>query len=242
MRLWHYKLIPFLPNSQLLGQWRELNSIFRKQDKHILINYIYEYSINDLWNYSYLVSKELLKRNYNINYGNADSFFYKYYGMKLEGINVRGLVYCYENHHNNRYLKQCFYNLQEKFDRKQKDFDEETYNKLKEFVEKELNKNNPTIIKGEPAKGISKLAKISSYGMIDPDSIYADIYRADVFQGKEKLGTFITNIPHKINQYIKGLKYDEMYDEGKCSIYIYKNEITLSLSEQRKEGINWCKD
>lgn len=139
MRLWHYKLIPFLPNSQLLGQWRELNYIFKKQDKHILINYIYEYTINDFWNYSYLVSKELLKRNYNINYDNAESFFNKYYGMGLKGINVRGFVYCYNNHHNSRYLKQCFYNLQEKYDRGQKDFDEETYNKLKEFVEKELN-------------------------------------------------------------------------------------------------------
>ena len=47
MRLWHYKLIPFLPNSQLIAQWRELNSIFKKQDKHILINYVYEYPKED---------------------------------------------------------------------------------------------------------------------------------------------------------------------------------------------------
>lgn len=113
---------------------------------------------------------------------------------------------------------------------------------IKEFRNWVVERNKITTIKNEPAKGVSKLAKISSYGMIDPDSIYTDIYRADVFQGKEKLGTFITNIPHKINQYIKCLKYDEMYEKGKCSIYIYKNEITLSLSEQRKEGINWCKD
>ena len=113
---------------------------------------------------------------------------------------------------------------------------------IKEFRNWVDERNKVTTIKNEPAKDVSKLTKISSYGMIDPDSVYADMYRADVFQGKEKIGTFITNIPHKINQYIKGLKYDEMYEEGKCSIYIYKNEITLSLSEQRKEGINWCKD
>ena len=35
MRLWHIDLIPYLPKSQLLAQWRELNSIFKKQDKHI---------------------------------------------------------------------------------------------------------------------------------------------------------------------------------------------------------------
>ena len=43
MRLWHYKLLPYLPKSQLIAQWRELNSIYKKQDRHILINYIYDY-------------------------------------------------------------------------------------------------------------------------------------------------------------------------------------------------------
>ena len=49
MRLWHYKLIKegLLPDSQLLAQWRELNSIYVKEDKHILINYIYRYYL--LW-------------------------------------------------------------------------------------------------------------------------------------------------------------------------------------------------
>lgn len=37
------------------------------------------------------------------------------------------------------------------------------------------NKRNPTIIENESAKGISKLAKISSYGMIDTESFYIDI-------------------------------------------------------------------
>ena len=62
MRLWHYKLIPFLPNSQLIAQWRELNSIFKKQDKHILINYVYEYQKLDLYIYSRLVILEMLRR------------------------------------------------------------------------------------------------------------------------------------------------------------------------------------
>lgn len=46
MRLWNYELIEnnLLPNSQAVAQWRELNSIFRKQDNHILINYIYNYN------------------------------------------------------------------------------------------------------------------------------------------------------------------------------------------------------
>ena len=52
MRLWHESLIEVLPRQQLLGQWRELNSIYKKEDKHILINFIYEYPKKDLFLYS----------------------------------------------------------------------------------------------------------------------------------------------------------------------------------------------
>ena len=40
----------------------------------------------------------------------------------------------FKYHHNDRYLLQCFYNLQEKYDRGQKDFDKETYLKLENFI------------------------------------------------------------------------------------------------------------
>lgn len=141
MRLWHYLLIPYLPKSQLLAQWRELNSIFKKQDRHILINYIYEYPKEDLFIYSIIVLKEMNKRGYKCKIENYQKYFfddstlndYPNHNNRYENFIP------FKNHHNNRYLKQCFYNLQEKFDRKQKDFSEETYNKLKEFVEKELN-------------------------------------------------------------------------------------------------------
>ena len=66
MRLWHYKLIPYLPREQLLAQWRELNSIFVKQDKHILINYIYNYNEKYLLNYTIMVMDEMRKRGYQI--------------------------------------------------------------------------------------------------------------------------------------------------------------------------------
>ena len=66
MRLWHADLIPYLPKSQLLAQWRELNSIFAKEDQHILINYIYEYPKEDLYYYTMLVLEEMQKRNIQI--------------------------------------------------------------------------------------------------------------------------------------------------------------------------------
>lgn len=131
MRLWHYKIIPFLPTSQLLAQWRELNSIFKKQDKHILINYVYEYPKDDLYNYSNMVIREMLLRGINFKWNNFDKFF----------GNFGDDFYIFEKidspfhlHHNRRYLKQCFYNLQEKYDRGQKDFTEKQYTRLLEFM------------------------------------------------------------------------------------------------------------
>ena len=64
MRLWDYRLIPYLPKQQLVAQWRELNSIYKKQDKHILINYIYDYSKYSLMVYSQYVINEMKKRGY----------------------------------------------------------------------------------------------------------------------------------------------------------------------------------
>ena len=66
MRLWHVDILPFLPRSQLLAQWRELNSIFKRQDQHILINYIYDYGKEDLYLYTNEVLHEMRKRQFNI--------------------------------------------------------------------------------------------------------------------------------------------------------------------------------
>lgn len=133
MRLWHYKLIPYLPNKQLLAQWRELNSIFKKQDKHILINYIYEYSKEDLQQYANMVIFEMNKRGFNIT---SLTNYFNYFNVNAQGDKVY-LEPLFKNHHNHRYLLQCFYNLQEKYDRGQKDFSEKQYNDLYDFIEKE---------------------------------------------------------------------------------------------------------
>lgn len=128
MRLWHYELIPFLPNSQLIAQWRELNSIFKKQDNHILINYVYEYPKEHLWHYSLMVAKEMLKRGINIKVWDNYETYFKNIDQKVFVDNP------FPNHHNDRYLNQCFYNLQEKFDRGQKDFSIERYERLCFFI------------------------------------------------------------------------------------------------------------
>lgn len=112
MRLWHKDLIEVLPRQQLLGQWRELNSIYKKQDKHILINFVYDYPKQDLYLYSMEIISEFFDRNYKINFDNFDNYFvdlpYKPIATNKDII--------FKEKMNERYLKQCLCNLQEKYD------------------------------------------------------------------------------------------------------------------------------
>lgn len=144
MRLWHYKLIPFLPKSQLLAQWRELNSIYEKEDDHILINYIYDSLKVDFAIYSLIVIKEFEKRGYKIK---SYKKFEKYFDCKIKDcksikLHDLNLINIYSKYHNKRYLKQCFYNLQEKYDRGQKDFSANEYYKIVDYLEKNFNFKN----------------------------------------------------------------------------------------------------
>ena len=114
MRLWHKDLIEVLPRQQLLGQWRELNSIYKKQDKHILINFIYDYDITDIIWYSTLVYDEMIRRGYKCDTKN----FERRYKMSMRLAKCVPIPYgaIFKNKMNERYLKQCLYNLQEKYD------------------------------------------------------------------------------------------------------------------------------
>lgn len=124
MRLWHIDLIPYLPKSQLIAQWRELNSIFKKQDNHILINYVYNYDKRPLLNYTQSVMREMLNRGYKIN---SVENYVKYF------ININSFGTERFQEHNNEYLTICYYNLKEKYLRGQKDFTDEVWDKLYEF-------------------------------------------------------------------------------------------------------------
>ncbi len=136
MRLWHYKLLPYLPKSQLLAQWRELNSIFKDQPRHILINYIYTYPKEDLLIYSDMVYSEMLRRGYRVRIG-AGTPFTDYFGIVCPFLEMRPP---FPKHHNFAYLRQCYYNLEEKFMRGQKDFDGEAFDSLCDFYINELRK------------------------------------------------------------------------------------------------------
>lgn len=135
MRLWHIDLIPYLPKSQLLAQWRELNSIFKKQDKHILINYIYNYDKHTLYKYTNRVLTEMFCRGYKFNKNNYSQYFNTDDDEWIEcGLDRF-------DEHNDEYLTICYYNLKEKYLRGQKDFTDEIMYNLNEFYSKRRNKN-----------------------------------------------------------------------------------------------------
>ena len=129
MRLWHYKLIPFLPRSQLIAQWRELNSIFKNQPNHILINYVYDYPKYDLEVYSSLVVNEMVLRGYKItrlSYSNFEKCFGTtptcFAKSREEFHKVLRKEKPFPKEHNDEYLAVCYFNLLEKCKRGQRDF------------------------------------------------------------------------------------------------------------------------
>ena len=112
MRLWHYKLIPVLPKEMLVSQWRECIAIKRQWEKgtlkHRLVSYVKNYSKDYFIAYIVRLSVELDNRNIKYQHKYFEEFYKfcdgKYYKEPYP-------------EHNNRYLKQCYYNLQEKADR-----------------------------------------------------------------------------------------------------------------------------
>ncbi len=123
MRLWHVELIDVLPKSQLLAQWRELNSIFAKEDRHILINYIYEYPKTHLYSYTTLVMEEMQKRGFQIRtFDKMNRYF--------EFVEQEQIAHPFAQHHDATYFEICFYNLKEKYIRGQKDYRPEQFEAL----------------------------------------------------------------------------------------------------------------
>ena len=115
MRCWHKDLIPVLPRQQLMGQWRECCLIARSIQKHgtpnhMLVNKIMDYPIDHFWTYGRMVCKEMDRRGYKADFERFDRYFP--FGCYQE-VSKDDL---FHNWHDKRYLRQCYYNLQEKHD------------------------------------------------------------------------------------------------------------------------------
>lgn len=115
MRLWHKDLIKCLPRKQLVSQWRELKCIAKNIQEegtphHILVNRIMDYNLNHFCNYANYVYIEMKNRGYKINenvltYINSTEH-YRYY-MPFNDV--------FSEWHNDVYLRECLYNLEEKY-------------------------------------------------------------------------------------------------------------------------------
>lgn len=114
MRLWHYKLIPVLPNKMLVSQWRECIAIKRQWEKgtlkHGLVSYVKWYNKDIFAWYTHQIFLEMRKRNIKckVDYM-TEIISFCHYRLWQDNLEYP--------EHNDRYLKQCYYNLQEKYDR-----------------------------------------------------------------------------------------------------------------------------
>lgn len=130
MRLWHYDMLNVLPKQQLLSQLRECVAISKNiyengTPNHILVNPIMNYNLNHFRLYCILVLDEFSRRKYNVSL-QTYSKFVKYINIdKTNEINyywIDGKLYfdgefLFDKWHNTKYLVQCLYNIEEKYDR-----------------------------------------------------------------------------------------------------------------------------
>lgn len=117
MRLWHKDLIPVLPMQQLLGQWRECCCIARNINvngtpNHLLVNKIIDYPAEHFQTYAWLIFEELNRRGYYAKY----ALFSRWYPVKDQPVSAVDYAELFYGWHNWKYLRQCYYNLEEKHD------------------------------------------------------------------------------------------------------------------------------
>lgn len=132
MRLWHYDLLDVLPKQQLCSQLRECvaiaKDIYEKgTTNHILINPIMDYDLNHFRLYCNLVIKEMEKRGYNVSdktknklnqYLHGRISVSNTFGGQLSVLLINNEYEpLFDGWHTDRYLAQCLYNLEEKYDR-----------------------------------------------------------------------------------------------------------------------------
>ena len=116
MRLWHPDLLSVLPRQQLLGQNREcacMEAELLKNGKvnHILINFVTKDNARELIRYHKIVLDIMEMRGYIVSSATHERI------DKLSAVVPYYVVYSvYPEKFNERYLMQCYYNLQEKHD------------------------------------------------------------------------------------------------------------------------------
>lgn len=118
MRLWHYKLLPYIPRQQLLSQLRECvaisKSIYEKgTPNHILVNKIIDYDLSEFRMYCNMVIYEIVcNRGYKVSESTINKLE-NYIDFNIDSQVINNEIF--KNWHNEMYLKICLYNLYEKY-------------------------------------------------------------------------------------------------------------------------------
>lgn len=131
MRLWHKDLLPYLPTQQMVSQWRECCAIAAKLNSeehspgHILVNKILDYDPAHFNEYTNIVIEQFSLRGYSMADKSLQDWEKNYRGwvnwLKAElPWRVNDVMVpredVFSSWMNKRYLRQCYYNLEEKFD------------------------------------------------------------------------------------------------------------------------------
>ena len=135
MRMWHYKMLPFLPQAQLLGQWRECCAIAQqwaeKDDiKHPLVKPAINYSPIEFWQYCVMVKDALedrmifvspftvakLKDRLYLIQSHLSSIPREEFDALISEIeDGKHLPKIFDKWHNKTYFDICYWNLYEKY-------------------------------------------------------------------------------------------------------------------------------
>lgn len=145
MRIWHKDLIRVLPTKLLKTQWRDMHLIMSNIARNckpgsVIVNRIVDYPIEQTWRYICLVGQELSRRGYK-----TKSNIGKYFSMddirrqkKIFGYDIMlaagqlSVEEIFYKWHDNQYLIQCFYMLQERYDCG--DITDEEYEEIRRFM------------------------------------------------------------------------------------------------------------
>lgn len=120
MRLWHQTLISRLPRQQLLGQHRECCALRGNGwgKKHSVVNYVFQYPMEYLIAYHFLIMQEMDNRGYNIE---SKWWTGEYRGLKCQKYNFHWALFMkilkqdvIYKEHNEKYLEECLINLKNK--------------------------------------------------------------------------------------------------------------------------------
>lgn len=123
MRCWHKDLIPYLPDLQLKGQWRECALIADALAKngapnHLLVNRVIEYPAEDFFRYCVSVAKEMERRGGRVTKKSVDALYDNFCDWRRT-LQFQPTMFpkdykIFDGWHNTEYLRVCMANLYEK--------------------------------------------------------------------------------------------------------------------------------